>query len=203
MISAALAELLGMHAGDGTLYRTTSGMVWELRGNLDEKEFYDLHVVPLIASLGFTLQGRERSGGKNGCYGVRCCKRAFHQLLLDAGFSPGKKAANVIVPARITEAGTACKAAFLRGLIATDGTAYMRGKHPYIELGVGSVALRDGAVQLLQDLGLIARIWTYNPRQRGGPIYFLRLSGVRKVRRFQEYVGLSNPKHHRRIARFL
>jgi len=38
LIEECAAELLGLHVGDGTLYMTNYGVVWELRGGLDEKQ---------------------------------------------------------------------------------------------------------------------------------------------------------------------
>ena len=36
------AELIGMHVGDGTLYKTNcNSLVWELRGSIYEKEYYE------------------------------------------------------------------------------------------------------------------------------------------------------------------
>ena len=32
-INPQIAELLGAHIGDGTLYKTNRGVVWELRGD--------------------------------------------------------------------------------------------------------------------------------------------------------------------------
>jgi len=49
MLSESEAELLDMHAGDGTLYKTsTNSLVWEIRGGLDEQEYYDTFVKNLI-----------------------------------------------------------------------------------------------------------------------------------------------------------
>jgi len=36
----AAAELVGIFAGDGTMYRTNSGVVIEIRGNPEEAQYY-------------------------------------------------------------------------------------------------------------------------------------------------------------------
>lgn len=36
-LNPKLAELIGMHVEDGSLYKTSRGIVWELRGDLKEK----------------------------------------------------------------------------------------------------------------------------------------------------------------------
>ena len=45
------AELIGLHIGDGTLYNTKYSIVWELRGSLNEKSFYNNHIKDLIKSI--------------------------------------------------------------------------------------------------------------------------------------------------------
>jgi hypothetical protein len=212
-LTMELAELLGMHAGDGTLYRaskrTTSGLVWELRGNLDEKEFYESHVIPLIAQLGFTLQGHYRSGGKNGCYGVRCCKREFVNLFINYGFTPGTKTKIVCIPEVIKKSTTEIKSAFLRGLFATDGSVYLARHqnnipyYPVVEFVSASELLRNDVRQLLQELEIGSHIWTYLPKQRGGPAYFCRINGLTKLRKFHQTIGFSNPKHLKRVITLL
>lgn len=67
-IGVKIAELIGMHIGDGTLYRTSRGLVWELRGNLNEKEYYDNNVTSLLLSIfKEEFKAKFRTGGKNGC----------------------------------------------------------------------------------------------------------------------------------------
>ena len=34
-LNVEIAELIGMHTGDGTLYKTKWAIVWELRGGLN------------------------------------------------------------------------------------------------------------------------------------------------------------------------
>jgi len=50
-LNVKTAELIGMHTGDGTLYKTGWGLVWELRGGLNEKEYYSKHVKKLMESI--------------------------------------------------------------------------------------------------------------------------------------------------------
>ena len=70
-----IAELLGAHTGDGTLYKTKNSFVWELRGGLDEKEYYNENIKNLLKSI-FKIEflPKFRSGGKNGCYGIQPSK---------------------------------------------------------------------------------------------------------------------------------
>jgi len=202
--SSDIAELYGMHAGDGTLYRTNTGVVWELRGNLDEREFYDTVVIPLLARTGVQTMVRWRAGGPHGCIGVRCCNREFHKLLVDGGFPIGKKTHSVCIPQSVQNGNAEFRSAFLRGLFSTDGTIYLaringqsEATYPIIEFCSVSISLRDGVVELLSDFGIKAKVWSRTPRLRGGLAHHLRIAGHRKVRAFIAHVGFSNPKHQR------
>ncbi len=198
------AELFGMHAGDGTLYRTNTGTVWELRGNLNEKEFYHHVVIPLLSKLGIYAIAHKRSGGANGCLGVRSCQDEFHALFRNAGFPVGKKTHTVRIPPPVLMGTRDVRAAFLRGLFATDGSFYLaringqkNATYPMIELCSASQGLRDDVVGLLSGFDLDAKTWQRTPRSRGGTTYHLRLAGKQKAQTFITHIGLGNPKHQR------
>lgn len=198
------ACLIGLHIGDGSLYKTNSGLVWELRGGLDEKEFYDEIIVPLTNKvLNINIVAKKRSGGKNGCYGVCCSRKKQLQFFVNHSFSPGKKFNTVIIPAIIIEGNNKNIIACLRGLFATDGTIYLakinknkQATYPVVEFASASKKLRDQIVLLLSKFGLDARVWTYN-NKKYLPTYFLRLAGKTKVSLFAQKVGFLNLKHQR------
>jgi len=202
-----LAELLGMHAGDGTIYRTKYGLVWELRGGLDEKEFYDSYVIPLLRRVyNFPFIAKKRSGGKNGCYGTRCCKKEFIQLLLNKGFPVGKKTKTVKIPKKILSGKKEWKTSFLRGLLATDGTAYLAKinrseipNYPIIELNSVSKKLIEQVKDLLLELNVKSYTWTYKHKQRGDVSHHLRCSGIEKCQNISKIIGLANYKHRRKM----
>lgn len=209
MISLDFAELLGLHAGDGTIYKTGRGLVWELRGNLDEAPFYDTYIVPLLKRIfDFPFESKKRTGGKNGCYGVRCCKKEFIELILDAGFPVGTKTRTVEIPKSILNGLPEMKAAFLRGLFAADGCAYVEKrktnphKYPKIEFASASFKIVEQVQLLLREFGIESYHWDYQPKI-GGPARFLRISGNKRCRRFINDIGLSNPKHLARISYIL
>lgn len=70
-------EIIGPYIGDGTIYKNKNSYVFELRGNLDEKEFYETYIKPLFEKYLKTFSIGFRSGGKNGCYGIRTCNQKF------------------------------------------------------------------------------------------------------------------------------
>ena len=58
--NALLAELCGIHAGDGYLRNHGRRVELDISGSLEEKVYYDDHVIPLVSKLfGIKIQGRE------------------------------------------------------------------------------------------------------------------------------------------------
>ena len=53
-LNSKIAELIGMHIGDGTLYKSNNSLIWELRGGLNEKEYYFIRGPNLYADWAFT-----------------------------------------------------------------------------------------------------------------------------------------------------
>ena len=197
MIDHKIAELIGAHCGDGTLYRTTRGLVWELRGALDEKGYYFHNICPLLNDL-FSLEvvSKFRSGGGNGCWGVQTSNKEITSFFLNHGFTPGTKTYTVSVPDYILEADVTIKRAFVRGLFDTDGCLRFervnkRKMHDYprIELGFASKALRDGLRLLLDDLGFRSFIWSDKTN------FKICLSGKVMLAKWMTEIQPKNPKH--------
>ena len=76
-----LAEICGIHAGDGylRLRKRDSGEV-QISGHIEEKEYYDKHVIPLINDL-FELNIKGKFF-RNNLYGFVCYKK----ILRDMGY---------------------------------------------------------------------------------------------------------------------
>jgi len=196
-----------MHAGDGTLYRTGRSVVWELRGGLDEQEFYDGYVVNLVwRAISVYVEPKYRSGGKNGCYGIQSCSKKIIQKLLDSGFWVGSKCKTVEIPKCVLEGTHEVRTAFLRGLFATDGCARLakiNGKetadYPEISISSASGKLIKQVSTMLHDFGIGNYTWTYIAKRDNTVAHCLRICGRARARKFIEYIGLSNPKHLDRV----
>ena len=50
-LSENLAEICGIHAGDGYLRNDGKRIELDISGNMEEKEFYDKHVIPLFSKF--------------------------------------------------------------------------------------------------------------------------------------------------------
>ncbi|MFC2136503.1 LAGLIDADG family homing endonuclease, partial [Bacteroidota bacterium] len=160
-LTPEIAEFIGMHIGDGTLYKTKNSFVWEMRVDLKEKNYYDFFVVPLLSKLfNYEFKAKFRSGGKNGCYGVQTCNKDLIHTLVSMGIKPGKKN-NIQVPKKFMNSSQKIKSAFLRGYFDTDGcirfdkpNKSIVAYYPRIEFCTISKNLCFDVKKLLLDLGL-------------------------------------------------
>ncbi|HLD12878.1 MAG TPA: LAGLIDADG family homing endonuclease [Candidatus Nanoarchaeia archaeon] len=192
MVSKFEAELLGMHVGDGTLYRVNSTLVWELRGDLKEYGYYHLHVLPLLKKIfkrDFIL--KYRSGGKNGCIGVQTCDKRLTSFLLENEMPIGKKSHIIWIPEVILQSSVSSKY-FLRGLFDTDGCLrFDKVDYPRIEIGSSSLKLINDVSLLLTTFDLRFHQWV----DRRTQTYRICVNGVKMIKKWMKLVGSSNTKH--------
>jgi len=82
-ISPELAEVCGIHAGDGYLRNDGKRKEWDISGNVEEKEYYDNHVIPLFNKT-FSLNIKGRFFPHRNTYGfvIRDRKDKFQFLIL-------------------------------------------------------------------------------------------------------------------------
>ncbi len=190
------AELIGMHTGDGTLYKTKRNLVWELRGGLNEKEYYS-HVKKLLESIfsGLIFNPKFRSGGKNGCYGVQTSKKQVTNFFIFYGFQSGCKTYTVRIPEYIKKSKRDIQFSFIRGLFDTDGclrfekiNKNINHDYPKIEFTFASKLLRNDLYLLLKKLNYRPYIW-------GKRHYSLCLAGIDNLEKFMREISPKNTKH--------
>ncbi len=206
-LNSNTAELIGIHVGDGTLYKTNWSIVWELRGSLNEKDYYLNNVVPLLYKI-FNIKfiPKYRSGGKNGCFGVQTSNKFLTKFFLNYDFRPGRKTHTVRIPDYIMDSEINIQRAFVRGLFDTDGCLRFdhlnEKKHcyPKIEFGFASKGLRDDLYALLVMLGFRAYLWTDN---RKWICYKICLTGNMDLKKFIEDISPKNAKHLNKYRLFL
>lgn len=197
-----IAELLGAHAGDGTLYKTTYSLVWELRGDLREKEYYTNHICPLLEEIfGLKITSKFRSGGANGCWGVQASKKVIINLFLSFGFKPGTKTFTVSAPQEVLYSSSTIKQAFLRGLFDTDGCLRfdrLKGRvlhtYPRIEISFASEPLVQDIKSLLTELGFNYFVW------KDGSCYRICVSGRHMTEKWIQEIKPANPKHLKKYS---
>ncbi|MBU0958849.1 MAG: hypothetical protein KKB31_02770 [Nanoarchaeota archaeon] len=214
-----LAEICGIHAGDGYLrfreaemykdgYLRRDKIELEIGGDKEEKEYYDNHVIPLINNyFGLKIKGRFYVKGTYGFVTTNSNFKIFNEF----GFPYGKKSLIVQVPKLILDGKNkelSCR--FLRGLFDTDGGIYFTSRrtlknylkfkrrlnyYPLIRFTTVSRALSEQIVFLLRKLGFDkVNVHSFQPKDRKDNYKFVvYMSGREALERFFNEIGSKNP----------
>jgi len=205
-INPELAEICGIHAGDGymRLRENSKGEV-DISGDLEEKEYYDSHVIPLFNKL-FNLEIIGKSFSR-GSYGFVCYKQELRNALVDLGFSLGKKSKSVRVPEIILQSGNIkIYGAFLRGLFDTDGNLSFRksyaginkfNKHynhyPTLKIVTISKHLAEGVIKMLHQVDILFNYHCRDSKKANeNREYIITISGIDGLDKWMNLVGIKN-----------
>ena len=201
-----LAEVCGIHAGDGYMRKRRAGYEFEVSGGFDEKEYYDSWVVPLFERV-FNIKIKPQYFKTKGTYGFRICKKEVVEKLHACGFPHGKKTFTVSVPKQVSESRNLdIIYRFIRGVFDTDGTLSFRKRQgsgykkihqvrhtgPRIMLGVCSQKLRDQVAKLLLDVGVDFYIEQRKPSDNRNIIYSIIVSGDQSTVYWMYNIGFKN-----------
>jgi len=148
VLDIEVAELLGLHAGDGYI----SCGVWGIRCNLQDENMAQriIHLARNVLGVEPCVRIRENT------FEIRSGQRQIVCFFRKYGFCEGRKAYVVQVPNQITYTNDLkIIAAFLRGLFSSDGSFSFqkRDYSPRIDLMVRSRLLRDQFVELAAKVG--------------------------------------------------
>jgi len=150
VLDVDVAELLGLHAGDGYM----SCGVWGIRCNLQDENMAQriIHLTRNVIGVEPCVRIRENT------FEIRSGQRQVICFLRRHGFKEGKKAYVVQVPNTVTcTSDFKIIAAFLRGLFSSDGSFSFRKRDcsPRVDLMVRSKLLRDQFVELAAKVGFL------------------------------------------------
>ena len=196
-LTPEFAELIGAHVGDGTLYTTNSkSIVWELRGDVLEKDYYIENICILIEKVfGIYVKSKLRNCGKSNTWGVQTSNKEIINSFLEYGFVPGTKVYTVSVPDYIFDSNIELKRSFVRGLFDTDGCLNFFGingsslkTYPRIVFKFASKNLIITLKQLLEEIGFDSYSWDYKNE------FSLCLAGNDKLERWMKEIKPMNPK---------
>ena len=206
ILTPELAEICGIHAGDGYLrIRERNKGEVDISGNLEEQEYYDKHVVPLFNKV-FKLQIQGRTFSR-GTYGFVSYKRKVRELLFQLGFPAGKKSLNVKVPKVILESKNIIfYFRFLRGLLDTDGHIGFKrrtsGKYcefkmthhyPTIVLSTISLELSKDVGFMLDFIGIKYFVYCHKSKKVNENLrYAIVMNGVERLEKWMRLIGSKN-----------
>ncbi|MEK6888995.1 MAG: LAGLIDADG family homing endonuclease [Nanoarchaeota archaeon] len=199
------AELIGMHVGDGTLYRTNSGsLVWEIRGSVDEKEFY-AYIAHLIKNV-FNVEVKPKYRGINS-YGIQTSNKKITNFFVQKGFRPGSKVYTVGIPEYIKNGCIEIKMAFVKGLFDTDGCVWFcknntkYSYYPKIEFSFASQNLLNDLFNVLENMNF--RVHRWQNIRKDGISFKICLAGFKNLTKWMKEIKPANSKHIDRVEKGL
>jgi len=179
VVSAELAEIFGIHAGDGYLRNDGKRRELDISGHVEDKEYYDKHVAKLFLKE-FGIEPICRYFPSRNTYGFVVRQKEIIELFHKFGFPYGRKGDIVKVPKCILlSRNLSVKAKFLRGLADTDGcltfdrkfngkySKFKREKnyYPRIILTTISEKLCKDVSSLLRNLNFRHYVQKYKPKR--------------------------------------
>lgn len=210
-MNAELAEICGIHAGDGYL-RNSPGSELDISGNVQEKEYYDNHVIPLFSDY-FDIDITPKFFKGRNTYGFVIRDRKIVEEMHKMGFPYGAKSLIVRVPKAILIADEGAKTSFLRGLFDTDGCLTFdkryKGKYrkfkltyhyyPRIMLGTVSKPLFEGIKTLLEELEFGFKTYLYKGTGKCNDCHRVWIYGNTNLERWINEIG---PKNNMKRLRY-
>lgn len=210
-----LAEICGIHAGDGYLRNDSRRHELDVSGGFEEKEYYDYHVVPLFEKVfGLKIQGRYFESRRT--YGFVIRDRKVVNFMLSLGFPNGYKTLTVKAPDFIMQSRNLdIIYRFIRGLFDTDGclnfckkagSNYLklekeRHCYPRIQFSSCSNFLIMDLVSLLKKTGFTFRQTIENRNKLNrNTRYLVWLYGYHNLENWMYNIGIKNTS---KFSRFL
>lgn len=210
-----LAELMGIHMGDGCLSKTKRYYMHYLGGDLkEEKEYHDAWVLPLMniclpKSLFEKIKYKEYPSV--GVYGAYTFNKELFDFFVENGATIGSKKEQKI-PDWIKQDERLLKR-FIRGIFDTDGNIYFDKNRncknpinnvPVIKLGSCSKGIIQELFDELKNLKFHPRLKKpYKGKKDKNPVHTILLYRREDVRRYISEIGFKNPKHSSKWELFL
>lgn len=187
------AELLGLHAGDGSL----SLNEWSISTNINDKK-----LINRIIFLVRKMVGIEPRVGYRLSFNKVDIRSGQHQTLnyFARYFPSGKKSYIVELPKEIMNSDKLYVIkGVLRGLISSDGCFYFRKRwlSPRLEFRVKSEKLRDQFIELSNRLNF--KFNKSNPKDKNGIIYTAYIERINTVLRWMKEIGSGSEIHMKRF----
>ena len=208
-IDEDLAELFGIHIGDGCISENNRYSEYYLGGDLiEEREYHDNWVGPLfnkkIMNPLFGKNVNYKEHPKIGIYGFHIFDKKLVDFFRDFDICIGSKI-NVGIPRIILNDKKLLKR-FIRGLFDTDGTIYfeksytskhLKNNHPIIKLGTVSKNLAEDVYKSLKIFGLNPKMKNpYKGKKDKNIVHSVILYRKNDIYYFINEIGFKNPKHY-------
>ncbi len=195
--SPRLAEFVGILIGDGFIGKYGRHRIIQITGNkTSEKEYYKEYLIPLVKEIfGANVYFYERES----CIRLSVySKIVFNTLKKLFEFPVGKKE-DITISENLLLTDD-CKVGLIRGLFDTDGCiSLQRGKYPVIDICTTSKKLSKQIQNILNEFGFGAYICRCFGKGNHKTSYRVTIFGKRKVLKWKDLIGSSNPSKMKRI----
>lgn len=195
--SSKLAEFAGIQLGDGGISNYQVSITLNQR---DDRE-YSFYVAGLMAEL-FKIKPSIYERPEQSTLTIAASSVNLVEFLVKLGFVTGNKVKQSVgVPSWIFDK-KGWQAAFVRGIFDTDGSVYL-DKHKirgrvYKNLGI---AFSGSSKPLLISVKLILNKLGFSPTDSHKNMILMRREN--EIRRYFREIGTNNPKHSKRLKKFL
>jgi intein/homing endonuclease len=192
-LDTTLAYFLGLLLGDGCIGDTRNSLFYMVGHLIDERDYYDRLVIPLITKL-FGLQPHSYVKRGQLAYAV-----SFHSINLieyltsEIGF-PAPDLPKT-VPGTILGSSEVIKRAFLAGLFDADGClvfslkSYGSYRYPTIEIKSVDKSIVESVFTMLGELGFRATI------RKSAESWVASVNGEAQLEKWMTSIGSHNIKH--------
>ena len=208
-----LAEISGVHAGDGYLRNGGNRWEWDISGSYDEKEYYDNHLIPLFKSV-FNIKIEGRYFPHRSTYGFVIRDKKVIKFAHDALKFPYGAKSTIVSASPFVFKNVELMKNFFRGYFDTDGSfscgkkygkgiEFKRKYHCYPRVTLVTVSnnLSLDLQRLLNKLDIGYCHYNYMPKPVNENLkYIYNLNGIGNA---EKLILLINPKNHTKMSRYL
>lgn len=208
-----LAEVCGIHAGDGYLRYHGSRKELDISGGYEERDYYKNHVIPLFRkTFNINIVGRYFPSRRT--YGFCIRDRNVIEIMSKLRFPSGNKTTIVKIPEFILHSKNKnIISAFLRGYFDTDGCFTFDKKigntdpfkkrfhyYPRIMFNSCSKDLILGVRKLLDGYGIKYCYCLKKPNNKKENLkHQIQITGNKSLKKWLELVGSGNPCKYSRV----
>lgn len=191
-LDTKFAYFLWLLLGDGYVADLRVSLLYLVGHLVDERDFYDRLVVPLVSKL-FGLRAHACIRRGQQAYAIQIHSINLIQYLRsEIGFST--RGMPKVVPQIILASSAAIKRAFLAGLFDADGCLVFAMSHgsfryPRIEIKSVDKSIIEAVCKMLSDLGFRATI------RKSAESWVASVNGEAQLEKWMTYIGSHNIKH--------
>lgn len=201
-ITPEVAEIAGIHAGDGTQWLHSGSYSVRVAGSKEEREYYDNHISPLYFSA-FGIKLIPQCFGRKNLYGIEFSSKAvvtFQKNILN--FPLGKKSKTVTIPNALVRNKDLLRF-FIKGLADTDFCLSFRKQkkdrnfYPEIEATFASRRLVMQLKEILEKkFGFrTCTVFDIESKSYGKKQSTIKILGFKQLEKWMKEIGFSNPIH--------